>query len=133
MQERKWVSVIVWLTLVIIATVLVSIIGLLWFIFELIISIFKWWLWDYLYKVAVSLDQMWNTLSPRLLDMVFKKWVWYKFWHEDETVSSVLWRNKMNWTLTWFGKFIDNILEKLDPNHSIESIDTWEDAPFWKQ
>ena len=47
----------------------------------------------------------------------------YKFGDEDETISSVLGKNKLTKTLTKTGKTLDWILEKLDRNHSIESIE----------
>ena len=47
----------------------------------------------------------------------------YKFGNRDETISSALGRNKRLGTLTRFGIFIDKILDKLDPDHSLNSID----------
>ena len=45
------------------------------------------------------------------------------FGNIDETISSVIGKNKKAGTLTRSGKFVDKILEIIDENHSIKSID----------
>jgi hypothetical protein len=46
-----------------------------------------------------------------------------KFGKEDETISSVLGKNKVANKLTWLGKKLDYILDRLDPGHSIKHIE----------
>ena len=45
------------------------------------------------------------------------------FGDPDETISSVLGKNKRDGTLTKTGKILAAILDKLDKNHTIKSID----------
>lgn len=47
----------------------------------------------------------------------------YKFGNIDETVSSVLGKNQNLGTLTKSGKWLNRLLSKFDPNHSIDAIE----------
>jgi 8-oxo-dGTP pyrophosphatase MutT (NUDIX family) len=58
-----------------------------------------------------------------LLNAVWIKKGGYPFGNRDETISSAIGRNKQEKTLTSFGRIIDRILDQLDPNHSLNSID----------
>jgi 8-oxo-dGTP pyrophosphatase MutT (NUDIX family) len=78
---------------------------------------------EYLLKIAVSVDQLGNVLMQHLLNALWIKKGGYRFGNRDETISSALGRNKKLDSLTRFGKLIDKILDKLDPNHSLNSID----------
>tara|TARA_R110000796_G_scaffold67449_5_gene154782 strand:- start:31817 stop:32632 length:816 start_codon:yes stop_codon:yes gene_type:complete len=78
---------------------------------------------EYLLKIAISIDQLGNVLMQHLLNLLWIKNDSYKFGNRDETISSALGRNKQLKTLTVFGKLIDLILDKIDPNHSLNSID----------
>ncbi len=79
---------------------------------------------EYLLQVAISIDQLGNVLMQHLLNLL---WIspggGYPFGNRDETISSALGRNKRNGTLSAFGKWIDRILDRIDPNHSLNSID----------
>ncbi len=74
-------------------------------------------------KMAISIDQLGNVIMQHLLNALWIRSNGYKFGNRDETISSALGRNKQLNTLTKFGKFIDAILDKIDPNHSLNSID----------
>ena len=78
---------------------------------------------EYLLKIAVSIDQMGNVLMQHLLNLLWVKKGGYRFGNRDETISSALGKNKAQGTLTSFGRAIDNILDLIDPNHSLNSID----------
>tara|TARA_R110000868_G_scaffold21640_10_gene89821 strand:+ start:21340 stop:22155 length:816 start_codon:yes stop_codon:yes gene_type:complete len=78
---------------------------------------------EYFLKVAISIDQLGNVLMQHFLNVLWIKTGGYKFGNRDETISSALGRNKQLKTLTGFGLFIDTILDKIDPNHSLNSID----------
>ncbi len=78
---------------------------------------------EYLLKIAISIDQLGNVVMQHLLNALWIKGGGYKFGNRDETISSALGRNKKLGTLTGFGKFIDKILDTIDPNHSLSSID----------
>ena len=57
-----------------------------------------------------------------LLYLLWVKKGGYHFGNSDETISSALGKNKENNTLTGFEKVIDNILDIIDKNHSLDSI-----------
>ncbi|MCJ7465067.1 MAG: NUDIX hydrolase [Maribacter sp.] len=78
---------------------------------------------EYLLKIAISIDQLGNVLMQHLLNVLWEKKGGYKFGNRDETISSALGRNNQLGTLTGFGKVIDKILDLIDPNHSLNSID----------
>ena len=77
----------------------------------------------YFRGIAESIDQLGN----HVMQYAFNKWLIkdnaYKFGNIDETVSSVLGKNKRDHTLTKTGHFLDRILNRLDKNHSIDSIE----------
>ncbi len=74
-------------------------------------------------KIAISVDQLGNVLMQHLLNSLWVKTGGYKFGNRDETISSALGRNNRLGTLTAFGRSIDKILDLIDPNHSLNSID----------
>lgn len=78
---------------------------------------------EYLLKIAISIDQLGNVLMQHLLNLLFVKKGGYLFGNRDETISSALGKNKAQSTLTGFGKLMDSILDFIDPNHSLNSID----------
>ena len=78
---------------------------------------------EYLLKIAVSIDQLGNVMMQHVLNLLWVKKGGYLFGNQDETISSALGKNKEKGTLTGFGKAIDAILDFIDPNHSLNSID----------
>lgn len=68
-------------------------------------------------RLAVSLDQLGNVSCQHLLNatMITKNGI--KFGNEDKTVSSILGLNKSFGTLTWIGRKLCNLLNKVDENH----------------
>ncbi|MCG2462908.1 NUDIX domain-containing protein [Flavobacteriaceae bacterium F89] len=78
---------------------------------------------EYTLKVAVSIDQLGNVIMQHLLDQLWIKKDGYRFGNRDETISSAIGRNKKLGTLTGFGRAIDKFLDRIDPNHSLNSID----------
>jgi 8-oxo-dGTP pyrophosphatase MutT (NUDIX family) len=78
---------------------------------------------EYLLKIAVSIDQLGNVLMQHLLNLLWIRKGGYRFGNRDETISSVLGKNKKLGMLTEFGKGIDRFLDTIDPNHSLNSID----------
>ena len=109
-----------------ISIVLLIITGPIGFIYGLIHSLIRQGLkgvGEYLLKIAVSIDQLGNVMMQHLLNALWIKKEGYKFGNRDETISSALGRNKRMGTLTAFGRLIDRILDVIDPNHSLNSID----------
>ena len=86
-----------------------------------------WYLSNTIRQIAISIDQLGNVVCRDLFNLVLidKRWYerWYRFWHEDETISSVLGRNKRANTLTKSGKILADILDFFDDNHCIKSIE----------
>ncbi|MGB5189501.1 NUDIX hydrolase [Robiginitalea sp.] len=78
---------------------------------------------EYFLKIAISVDQLGNVLMQHLLNLLWIKQGGYSFGNRDETISSALGRNKRSGTLTGFGRAIDRLLDLIDPNHSLDSID----------
>lgn len=78
---------------------------------------------EYCLKIAISIDQLGNVLMQHLLNLLWLKKGAYRFGNRDETISSALGRNKKLALLNGFGRSIDRFLDKLDPDHSLNSID----------
>jgi 8-oxo-dGTP pyrophosphatase MutT (NUDIX family) len=97
--------------------------GLLYGIFQSTVKKGLRGLGEYLLQVAISIDQLGNVLMQHLLNGLWIKNGGYPFGNRDETISSALGRNKRNGTLTAFGRAIDALLDRIDPNHSLNSID----------
>ncbi|MEM9362022.1 MAG: hypothetical protein AAGA43_05270 [Bacteroidota bacterium] len=78
---------------------------------------------EFALELAISIDQLGNVLMQHLFNTLWITKEGYKFGNRDETISSALGKNKQLDTLTGFGKAIDKILDLIDPNHSLNSID----------
>tara|TARA_B110001452_G_scaffold62418_1_gene49150 strand:- start:871 stop:1254 length:384 start_codon:yes stop_codon:yes gene_type:complete len=75
------------------------------------------------YAWAVSIDQLANVVCKDLFNSTLIKKSGCEFGNPDETISSVIGKNKLKNNLTKTGTGLDWILNKLDPNHSINSIE----------
>ncbi len=125
-KKNKRTNPIIGLLLFIISIVLLLVTGPLGFIYGSIHTLFTKKLsgiGEYLLKIAISIDQLGNVLMQHLLNTLWLKKGGYKFGNRDETISSVIGKNKQTNSLTSFGVFIDKILDLIDPNHSLNSID----------
>ena len=78
---------------------------------------------DYLFNCAYATDQHANVFLAKLFNDVMIKTGGHKFGNPDETISSVLGKNKLMGKLSLCGKCLDYILHLLDENHSIKSIE----------
>ena len=76
--------------------------------------------------LAIAKDQYGNVICQYVFNHLLIKKTGYKFGNADETVSSVIGKNKLNNTLTFLGRTLDNILDFFDENHSVKSIDNTE-------
>jgi hypothetical protein len=86
-------------------------------------ALFKRDLSSYFFKLALSLDQLGNIAMGRLFNDILIKPNRDLFGNEDETISSVLGKNQVNGTLRPLGKFLVDVLDKFEKNHSIKSIE----------
>jgi hypothetical protein len=97
------------------------------YLYGSIVALYKGEWSQYNQDLAISIDQYGNGLSRYLFNQVLlKKNPVHKFGNIDETISSVIGKNKIAGTLTWLGKIVDIMLELLDQNHSINAIDNTE-------
>jgi len=111
----------------IISLVLRRILEPVMYLYNAIIALCKGEWNQYNLDLAIAIDQYGNGLCKYLFNFLFiKKSAVHKFGNIDETISSVLGKNKEKKTLTWFGKVVDKILDLLDPDHSIKAIDLTE-------
>jgi hypothetical protein len=78
---------------------------------------------NWLYAWAISIDQLGNVVCKDLFNDVLILPTGIPFGNPDETISSVLGKNKQANTLSKIGKGLDWLLNRLDPNHSINSIE----------
>lgn len=122
----KKVNPFIGILLFLISIVLLVVTGPLGLIYGLFHSLFTKGLkgiGEYSLKMAISIDQLGNVMMQHLLNVLWVKKGRYNFGNRDETISSALGRNKRLGTLTGFGSWIDKLLDALDPNHSLNSID----------
>ncbi len=68
-------------------------------------------------NIAISFDQLGGVLGAPLFNKILRKKFGHKFGNPDETISFVLGQNKASGHLTRFGKFIADLLNKIDDNH----------------
>ena len=109
--------------LFVVATVIKLTVGIPAWIYGLIASLFKGEFNKYYFNLALATDQYGNALCKYLFDSCLITKHGYKFGNMDETISSVIGKNKEMRTLTFLGRFLDTVLDILDDNHSIKSID----------
>lgn len=77
----------------------------------------------YLYKIALGVDQLGNVVCAKLFNFFLITNHGHQFGNEDETISSVIGKNKRANTLTLLGIMLDMFLELIDKNHSINAIE----------
>lgn len=78
---------------------------------------------EFFLKIAISIDQLGNVAMQHLLNRLWIKKGGYRFGNRDETISSALGRNNKLGTLTALGRLIDAFLDRIDKDHSLNSID----------
>ncbi len=125
-QKAKKAKPLIGLLLFLISVVLLILTGPLGFIYGLFYTLFTKGISGigaYTLQIAISIDQLGNVIMQHLLNLLWIKKDGYKFGNRDETISSALGRNKVLGKLTGFGQLIDKILDLIDPNHSLNSID----------
>lgn len=77
---------------------------------------------DYPYGIAHTIDILGNIVCGELFNIVLIKHGGYSFGVRTETISSVLGKNKRANTLTAMGKIIAHLLDTIDANHCIKSV-----------
>ena len=89
----------------------------------LIASVFSGKFNQYHLQIAVSKDRYGNVLGQYLFNLLLIKKDGYKFGNGKETISSVLGKNKKYKKFSFLGMFLDKILDLMEKDHSIKSID----------
>jgi hypothetical protein len=120
------------LILFLVSTFLAGVIYPIGFVYSIVLTLFKSGyknLDDYLFRCALATDQHANSFLAKLFNDIMIKTGGHKFGNPDETISSVLGKNKLMGKLSYFGKVLDFILHLLDNNHSIKSIEHDENFP----
>ena len=74
-------------------------------------------------SIATSIDASGNVVCKDLFNLALKKKGGYEFGKRKETISSALGKNQRDDTLTGLGKALAFVLDKIDPNHCLKSID----------
>ncbi|MCC9072441.1 hypothetical protein LNQ49_12695 [Flavobacterium sp. F-65] len=77
-----------------------------------------------LLTIATSVDTSGNVICKDLFNLLLIKKGGYEFGKRKETISSVLGKNQRDETLTKTGRFIVFILDKIETDHCLISIDS---------
>lgn len=99
------------------------VLGVILIPFGMIYALFRPDVSGYFWKLALAIDQLGNVAMGRIFNDILIYPNRDRFGNEDETISSVLGKNQVNGTLKPLGKLLVKILDKIDPNHSIKSIE----------
>ena len=128
-QKGLFLSVILFLT----ATILLlttAIFGIVYALFYLPFTKGQK-LSQYFIDVALVLDQSGNVIMQHVLNALLLKDAseGYRFGNKKETISSVIGKNSLTHTLSPLGKALNAFLNRLDKDHSLNSIIY--DVKFW--
>lgn len=77
-----------------------------------------------LLSIATSVDTSGNVICKDLFNLILIKESGYQFGNRKETISSVLGKNQRDKTLTRTGNVIVFILDKIETDHCLISIDS---------
>jgi len=125
-DKDKKTKPIIGFLLFIISIALIAITGPIGILYGIVYTLYKRFLsgfGEYFLEMAISIDQLGNVVMQHLLNLLWVRKKGYKFGNPDETISSVIGKNLKACSLTSFGKIISKILDAIDPNHSLNSID----------
>jgi hypothetical protein len=78
---------------------------------------------NYLFDCALAEDQRANTYLSKLFNDFLIKVGGHRFGNPDETISSVLGKNQLTGTLSMLGRALNWVLNKIEEDHSIKSIE----------
>ena len=77
---------------------------------------------SYFLETATDIDKFGNRNFRTFLNATMRVRNGYNFGNVNETISSALGKNQRDKTLSWFGKFIAFVLDKIDKEHCKKSI-----------
>jgi len=82
------------------------------------------------YRTAYSIDQFGNVVGAELFNDVLIKQGGYRFGNPDETISSVIGKNYIANTLTFTGRCLRYVLDKIEKDHCVNAIEHDETNTF---
>lgn len=88
-----------------------------------IILLFKGKAEKYFLSSATNLDRFANYEFRTLFNLTLRKKHGYEFGNFEETISSVLGKNQRDGTLSFVGKCLAWVLDKIDKDHCRKSIE----------
>ena len=74
------------------------------------------------YRTARAIDVFANVNGSEFFDAIFIRDGGYKFGNPKETISSVIGKNQRDKTLSIAGKILRHMLDKIDKDHCLKSI-----------
>lgn len=77
-----------------------------------------------LINMAVSVDKFGNVVAAELFNAILIKNSTVLFGDHRQTISNVLGRNFLTGTLTCTGRLLNKILNFIDKNHAVKSIES---------
>jgi len=107
--------------LILVAIGLASLLFPIAFVYAIIVCADRY---TYLHRIALGIDELGNTVCGPLFNRTlinFSKG--YHFGQPGETISSAIGKNLQMGTLTYTGRLLNKLLDKIEKNHSIISID----------
>lgn len=78
---------------------------------------------DYLWRLATSIDQTLNACLVFPLNDFMRYPGGNNYGNPDETISGATGKNQLSNSLTWFGKAVNWVLNKLEKDHSLKAIE----------
>jgi len=115
-----------WVLMFVVAFIFIVFFTPIGMVFTIVMALIEWNydVFNIYYKnLSISLDQFGNVALAGLFNLLLISAPYHLFGDPDETISSVLGKNKLKGTLTYLGKRLDALLNGLDKNHSIKSIE----------
>ena len=80
--------------------------------------------YSYTFNICIGIDQLGNIVASSLFNFILIKKTGHKFGNVNETISSVLGKNKEANTLLFTGLLIYKTLDYIQKNHCENSIET---------
>lgn len=135
-KQNQWKKLLISLVLLVVAMILSVILYPVWIIYTLYMIVYRvfipsshtsiekavWYLANTIKSIALWIDQIGNVVGRDFFNQVLITPNWYKFGNVQETISSVLWHNQIDWTLTSTGEWLANLLDKIEKDHCKKSI-----------
>ena len=118
---KQFINKIAIFFLFLITITLFAFIAPIGFAYTIVRNIFK--SYTYLFFICIGIDKLGNTIMATLFNSILIKQNGYQFGNVNETISSVIGKNLEAGTLTFLGKSLNALLNFIQKNHSINSIE----------